>query len=175
MRRWRLMAAVPLAAFWLALNACASVRVSSSSPGAGGAADERAIREARAAQNRAIVAGDVERVASFWTDDVELRRGLGQLVVGRAAYRELFAVTGNRDSTLVYQREPATVDASSQWPLAFESGTWTGFAGGVSGPAVIKGRYSAQWVRRGTRWLIRGEVFVALTCSGAGCSYVAAP
>jgi hypothetical protein len=38
-----------------------------------------------------------------------------------------------------------------------------------------RGRYAAQWVKRQGRWLIRSEVFVALTCSGIGCSYTAVP
>jgi hypothetical protein len=45
----------------------------------------------------------------------------------------------------------------------------------VRGPVVIGGRYSAQWVKRGGRWLIRSEVFVALTCDGAGCAAAAVP
>jgi len=30
-------------------------------------------------------------------------------------------------------------------------------------------------VKRDGRWLIRSEVFVALTCSDSGCKYPAAP
>lgn len=137
--------------------------------------DEAAIREARAAQNRAIVAGDADRVASFWTEDVTIRRGLGQAVSGRAAYRQLFESDRRGDSTLVYQREPASVDVSARWPLAFENGMWVGSLGRPDGPAVIRGRYSAQWVKREGRWLIRSEVFVALTCAGVGCNYEAVP
>jgi hypothetical protein len=45
----------------------------------------------------------------------------------------------------------------------------------IAGPVVIGGRYSAQWVKRGDRWLIRAEVFVALTCSEVGCEATAVP
>jgi len=139
------------------------------------AADARAVREARIAQNRAIAAGDIDRVAAFWTDDVEIRRGLGQLVLGPAAYRALFVPTGNRDSAFVYQREPTSIEVSPRWPLAYESGTWAAHIGRTNGPVVIRGRYSAQWVKRADHWLIRGEVYVALTCAGVGCSSAAAP
>jgi ketosteroid isomerase-like protein len=138
-------------------------------------ADERAVRAARAEQNKAIASGDVDRVAEFWTEDVEIRRGLGQLIVGRDAYRQLFTAKDNRDSALVYQREPGAIVISSKWPLAYESGTWTAHVGAADGPVVISGQYAAQWVKRADRWLIRGEVFVALTCAGAGCAYSAAP
>lgn len=138
-------------------------------------AEERDIRAARADQNRAIVANDLDSVSKFWTDDVEIRRGLGQLVVGREAYRKLFATTHSPDSTLVYVREPSHVDVSPTWPLAFETGVWVGHLGRASGPSVIRGRYSAQWVKRAGRWLIRAEVYVALSCSGVGCTYAAVP
>jgi ketosteroid isomerase-like protein len=138
-------------------------------------AEERAIRAARAEQNRAIAAGDADRAATFWTEDVTIRRALGQDVHGRAAYRQLIVPAGNRDSSLVYQREPGIIDVSGHFPLAFETGTWVGQLGGIGGPAMIGGRYSAQWVKRDGSWLIRSEVFVALGCSGAGCSYQAVP
>ena len=159
----------------LALLGCSSVVRTSESPSSGIAADERAIREARASQNSAIASHDLDRVSDFWTEDVEIRRGLGQLLVGRAAYRQLFVATGNSDSVLVYQRTPTSIEVSSKWPLAYESGTWTGNRGRVDGPSVIQGRYAAQWVKRAGKWLIRGEVFVALTCADLGCTYSAVP
>ena len=110
-------------------------------------ADQEAVRAARTAQNEAIAAGDLDRAASFWTEDVTVRRALGQPLSGRDAAR----------------------------PLAFETGVWQGHQGSPAGPVVIGGRYSAQWVKRGDRWLIRSEVFVALTCRGAGCEATAVP
>ncbi len=141
-------------------------------------AEAHAVREARAAQNRAIAALDTAAVASYWTADVEIRRGLGALVNGREAYKQLFnpdrgAVA--RGEELIYQREPTQVETSAHWPLAYETGIWAGHLGRADGPAVIGGRYSAQWVKRDGRWLIRGEVYVALTCAGVGCSSKAVP
>jgi ketosteroid isomerase-like protein len=137
--------------------------------------EERAIRTARASQNAAMEAGDADLAATWWTEDVTIRRALGQDVHGRAAYRQILAPTGNRDSSLVYQRDPESVEVSAHFPLAFESGRWAGHLGGASGPVVIGGPYSAQWVKRDGRWLIRSEVFVAMTCSGVGCGYAAVP
>ena len=140
--------------------------------------EEAAIRTSRVAQNRAIAAGDTAAVSRYWTDDVEIRRGLGQLVVGRSAYLRLFVPdveAVERGTALLYERTPVSVEVSTQWPLAYETGEWAARLGGLSGPIVIRGRYSAQWVKRGDRWLIRGEVYVALSCAGIGCSYAAAP
>ena len=135
-----------------ALLGCSGAVRTSESPSSGIAAEVRAIREARASQNRAIANNDLDGVSNFW-----------------------FVVTGNRDSVLVYQRTPTSVKVSSKWPLGFESGTWTGNQGGVDRSSVISGRYAAQWVKRAGKWLIRGDVFVALACAGLGCNYSAAP
>lgn len=141
-------------------------------------AEAQAVRAARAAQNKAIVALDTAAVASYWTDDVEIRRGLGALVLGKEAYTRLFipdSAAVARGDELIYQREPASITVSDRWPLAFEEGTWAGHLGGGNGPVRIGGRYAAQWVKRNGRWLIRGEVYVALTCADAGCGSQAVP
>lgn len=141
-------------------------------------ADAKAIRAARSAQNDAIAAGDLDAITSFWTDDITVRRALGSPVAGRAAARAAFepptgvAASGPR---IVYRRIPNDVEVSAQWPLAFETGVWEGREGTHDGPVIIGGKFTAQWVKRDGRWLIRSEVFVALTCAGAGCSLVAVP
>ena len=139
---------------------------------AGGAAaqgprEAAEVRAARAAQNTALARHDLDRVASFWTDDIVIRSGLGRVIDSKTAYKDAFA----GDADLVYHRETERVDVSSndRWPLAFESGIWTARVNG-SGPPIIRGRYAAQWIKRNGKWLIRSEVFVALTCSGKGCS-----
>jgi ketosteroid isomerase-like protein len=145
----------------VALSALALVQ------GTGAASREAAaVRAARAAQNTAIAAHDLDRAASFWTDDVVIRSALGRVIQSRATYRSVMAA----DTATVYRRTPDRVDVSDndRWPLAFESGTWTGRHPGDGRP-LIRGRYAAQWIKRDGRWLIRSEVFVALGCSGTGC------
>jgi len=142
--------------------------------GSAQADDADAIRQARLAQNEAIAAGDADRVASFWTDDVTLRRGLGGSTIGKEAYRAIFEAVPNRESH-IFVRELEFIEVSSDWPLAFESGTWTARRGSADGPAVISGRYSAQWVKREGIWLIRSEVFVALKCCDEVCNWPALP
>jgi ketosteroid isomerase-like protein len=132
-----------------------------------GPREAAAVRAARAAQNTALAQHDLDRVASFWTDDIVIRSGLGRVIDSKTAYKNAFA----GDSDLVYNREPDRVDVSNndRWPLAFESGVWTARVNG-SGRPIIRGRYAAQWIKRNGKWLIRSEVFVALTCTGRGCS-----
>jgi ketosteroid isomerase-like protein len=138
--------------------------------------DGAAIRRARLQQNAAIARHDVEAIASYWTDDVTICRGLGLQLAGKTAYRKLFEGDDpTSKDVIVYERIPSSIEPSSLWPLAFETGTWKGHLGNVQGPVVIRGRYSAQWVKRGDAWLIRSEVFVALQGAGSGLQMKAAP
>jgi ketosteroid isomerase-like protein len=132
--------------------------------------DEAAIRAAREAQNQAIAAGQFDSVASFWVRDVAVVAGLGVALQGRDLLRAAFAA----DSGIIYERSPSTVTVGSHWSLGWEEGTWTGRRGAAPAPPLIAGRYSAQWVKVNGRWLIRSELFVALTCSGQACRWPAA-
>ena len=99
---------------------------------------------------------------------MSVRAGLGSTITGREAYLRAFA----GDSVMDYERTPVEVVVSKRWPLAYESGTWVGRAH-ANAATRISGRYSAQWVKANGRWLIRSEVFVALDCVGAPCSWPA--
>jgi len=136
---------------------------------------EAEIRAARAVQNKAIADGDFAAAALFWTEDVTTRRALGQAITGRSEYRQMLVAASSGQSPLIYQRQALTVDVSNRWALAYEEGRWSGHLGDANGQPVIAGRYAAQWVKRDGRWLIRSEVFVALTCEGPGCLYEAVP
>jgi len=137
--------------------------------------EEEAVQAARARQNLAIANYRIEEVASFWTDDVTICRGLGIQLAGKAEYRKLLESDAPSPKQIVYQRQPSSVEVSPHWPLAFETGVWSGHLGGVKGPTVISGRYSAQWVKRGGKWLIRAEVYVALDGADSGLTFKAAP
>jgi len=151
----------------------------SSIAGAGasqGSTDQAAIRQARLEQNAAIARHDVNAIVTYWTDDVTICRGLGFQLAGKEAYRKLFEQDDPvSKEVVIYERIPRAIEASSTWPLAFESGIWKGHLGSISGATLIRGRYSAQWVKRAGRWLIRSEVFVALSGSGSGLQMKSAP
>jgi ketosteroid isomerase-like protein len=145
------------------------------SPPCRAATDQETIKTERLQQNAAIAAFKVDEVAAFWTEDVTICRGLGVQLAGKAAYRKLFESDAPSPSQIVYQREPSAIEVSPHWPLAFETGIWSGHRGGANGPVVISGRYSAQWVKREGRWFIRAEVFVAIDGAGEALSFKAAP
>ena len=66
------------------IAACISLTLFSGALATAATGDAAAIRSTRAAQNKAIAAGDLDRASAFWTDDVTVRRALGQPMSGRA-------------------------------------------------------------------------------------------
>jgi ketosteroid isomerase-like protein len=138
-------------------------------------ADEAAIRLARTTQTKAIADNDLDRVVSYWTADVTIRRALGQPLSGIDAARKVLEPTGSAAPVVIYQRESVSVEVSPNWPLAYEEGRWSGYLGSINTTPILSGRYSAQWVKRDGQWLIRSEVFVALNCTGSGCKAQAVP
>jgi ketosteroid isomerase-like protein len=135
--------------------------------------DETLIRSARAAQTRALAAGDLDAVARHWTSDVTVRRALGHAVSGVEQARQM--LQPGAGNPLIYQRQALHVEVSAHWPLAWEEGRWTAHPGRADAAPVMGGRYGAQWVRRDGQWLIRSEVFVALHGEGSGLSAAALP
>jgi hypothetical protein len=107
-------------------------------------------------------------IAQRWTEDITVRAGLGAALSGRQAYRDAFVA----DSAMIYTRTPDAITLSSRWPLAYERGHWIGKV--RNAPNIsLSGEYSAQWVKRGTEWLIRSELFVATACTGRACNWPA--
>jgi ketosteroid isomerase-like protein len=137
--------------------------------------EDETIKARRLEQNEAIAQGEFDRVASFWTEDVTLRRALGTQESGRDAYRKSFERSAALPNRIIYQRIPHSIEVSKHWPLAFETGKFEGRLGRLGAEPVVTGRYSAQWVKRGDTWLIRAEVYVALDGSGIGRDLAALP
>jgi ketosteroid isomerase-like protein len=130
-------------------------------------ADE--IRQQRAHYNAAIAAHDVPRIVSFLDDEYQITTSLGDLQQDRnteaAGWRELIA--SRKD--LLYVRSPDSIEVSSDYPLAAESGEWTGTWTTDGGPVRTGGRYAAMWHKAGGVWKVRSELFVALYCEGSSC------
>lgn len=139
------------------------------------AADEvQAIRDARFAQNDAIVEQDIDAIAGYWERGVRSTAGTGVFVTGRAEYRRAFADEFRNLDDVLYSRIPEFIELSSVGvsnadKLASESGTWTRTWTSSEGQTEIYGVYDAMWRKRNGRWRIRSELFVALSCTGEDC------
>ena len=140
-------------------------------------ADEAAIKEARRLQTQALAANDLDTVVKYWDPAITIRRALGHPVDGAAAARKILepTATPNPATAIVFQREATSVTVSTNWPLAYEEGRWSGHVGSATAKPIMSGKYAAQWVKRDGKWLIRSEVFVAIDCADAGCRAAALP
>jgi ketosteroid isomerase-like protein len=91
-----------------------------------------------------LAVGDLDRVAGFWTEDVTVRRALGQPLAGREAARKALEPAAAPAVHLIYQRLTKEVEVSATWPLAFETGTWEGHQATLGGPVVMPLRISSS-------------------------------
>jgi ketosteroid isomerase-like protein len=141
------------------------------------ASDEAKIKESRRLQTQALAKNDLDTVVKYWDPAITIRRALGHPVDGAVAARKLLEPAPNQNpaTAVVYQREATSVAVSSNWPLAYEEGRWSGHVGTADSKAILAGKYAAQWVKRDGVWLIRSEVFVAIDCADAGCKAAALP
>lgn len=141
------------------------------------ASDEAKIKESRRLQTQALAKNDLDTVVKYWDPAITIRRALGHPVDGAQAARKLLEPPPNQNAatTIVYQREATSVSVSSNWPLAYEEGRWSGHVGSADAKPILAGKYAAQWVKRDGVWLIRSEVFVAIDCADAGCKAAALP
>ncbi len=131
------------------------------------AADEAAIRAARAQSNQAIAAHDVPGIARHWTSDVHIVTSTSAQGTGRDTNGQRMAQQFARRSDTVYVRTPSVVDVFPAWAVASERGQWTGRWTEPDGVVEIGGTYLAQWRKLDGVWLIQAEVFVPTSCRGS--------
>ena len=104
---------------WM-LVAAAGVTLSAQS------ADEKTIRESRAASNAAIAKHDAAGIARFWMDDIHITTSTSAQAAGRAPNQDRMAQQFQRRPDTIYVRTPSTIDVFSAWSVASERGEWTG-------------------------------------------------
>ena len=128
-----------------------------------------AIRAARAAFNRAIMAGDMAGIEAALADNAQVMRGTSSAVVsGKAAQLEFWRRVRLGDAPEQYQRTPTRIDLSKIAPMALETGTWRG--GTLASTANwASGRYVAKWRKIEGAWRIESEVFMSVACGGTLC------
>jgi ketosteroid isomerase-like protein len=114
------------------------------------AADEAAIDEARRLQTQVLATNDLDAVVKYWDPAITIRRALGHPVEGVSAARKLLepASAPNSATAVVFQREATSVTVSSNWPLAYKEGRWSGHMGSATAKPIMSGKYAAQWVKR---------------------------
>ena len=123
------------------------------------AAAELAIRQRRAAFNRALAESDLDGVATVLGRDVVLVTGTDSGVVsGRKAQLLLWKREFAAASPTLYVRTPETILVSPIEPIAFEHGRWEGRGERLR----AGGAYTAKWREIGGTWSIEAELYLTL-------------
>lgn len=128
------------------------------------AKEQAAIRTLRQAHNRALAAHDVEGVIDLATDDfMMILGGGGQLIQGKAAYRDFVATAFADPHPMLFVRTPDRIDVGmpESHPVAAETGRWVGTASDGGTPRIA-GRYLVHWTKAGGEWRIASETYVTV-------------
>lgn len=131
--------------------------------------DAAAIRAARAELNRGLARRDTGLIARYWLSDAVTTGYAGRTVTGRAALVENFVRTFADSMWGGGVRTPTSIQLSPELGTAAEQGEFVWRQ--TTGPAArtVTGRYLVVWVKVQGEWRIRGELYGATRCEGAGC------
>ena len=156
---------------WLSMVAaavCAAlVPTRSTAAQADARGDEAAIRSARASQNRALAAHDLDAIAATWSTDYVGLSSTNVRVLGRDAKREDFAKQFAARPNLLFIRTPTSIIVNMDWAHAAESGHWSGEWTLQGETTRVSGVYFAKWRKEDGVWRILAETFVQTSCTGS--------
>ncbi len=124
------------------------------------------IRVARNISNQAIAQKDTAALASVWTSDFHIISSRNAEMSGRIANRDRFAAEFASRPDVLYVRTPDSIKVFTKWNMASETGHWVGHWTDKGESIELTGTYFAKWHKINGHWLIRGEIFVPLTCTG---------
>jgi ketosteroid isomerase-like protein len=131
--------------------------------------DAETIRELRAQSNAAIARHDAAAVGSFLSEDFVITISTGAIERSRDEHIQSFAAHFEEFPDVVYVRTPSSIQLSDAYPIAIESGEWTGTRTIERGRYENGGRYTAAWRKTDGGWKIYSELYVGLYCDGPGC------
>jgi ketosteroid isomerase-like protein len=120
---------------------------------------EDAIRARRKLTNKLIAAHDAARLRPFFTPDVKLIVGDGDLILGADAVIQAFVGQFAEPGFVTYVRETEVVELDAAGARAAEHGRWTG----RWKDREMGGAYLAVWRKATGQWVIETELYVTLT------------
>jgi uncharacterized protein (TIGR02246 family) len=130
------------------------------------AGDAEQIRQQREANNKALAAHDLDGFAGLFDEHALFVWSDGSTAIGRDGLKKDFAERFKDPSLTTYIRSPHEILVAEDGARAVERGRWTGLLKNK----VVGGDYAAHWERTSEGWRVRGELYVRLYCTGAGCA-----
>ena len=146
-----------------------ALSLAASSLDAGEEGDAGSIRSLRAESNQAIASHDPDAIVSFFDEEYVISVSTGAIELGRDNQARGWAEHFAAYPDVVYVRTPVEITISEAYPVAMETGTWTGRMTTANGLLEKGGQYSAGWRKVDGVWRIRSELFIPLYCRGDGC------
>ncbi len=126
-----------------------------------------AVRLARASSNAAIAARDTATLGALLSPAYHMITSRNAQATGRDGAVRQWAQQFAAHADVSYVRTPKSIRLYQPWEMAHEDGEWVGRWREEDGLVEIRGAYVAKWRRSGGRWLLEGEIFTPLTCSGS--------
>lgn len=129
-------------------------------------AQERVIRQRRAASNAAIARHDTGGIGAILAESVIVVTSRSAQQIGRAANMRSFAEQFRTRPDVIYERSPWEIRVHEPWGMASEFGRWAGSWTDTDGKIQIGGTYFAKWRLKNGSWRIESETYVPERCSG---------
>ena len=139
-------------------------------PDARASADQMAIRKLRADNNQAIADHDIKKFSPLFAEDAGFIFSDGRTAAGRAGITAALTADFANPAFVTYVRSPTTITISENGARAVEHGVWTALKREDRGETRYGGDYAAHWARTPGGWMVRGELFVKLRCTGPLCT-----
>ncbi|WP_439106105.1 nuclear transport factor 2 family protein [Congregibacter sp.] len=125
------------------------------------------VSKARTAFNHAIRDDDLDAMARIFDDNLVLVTGSdSDVYLGRDRQLEIWRSDVSDPNRLRYVRETTAVEMSPLYPIAMESGLWTGSAPGGD---EVGGQFTAKWRCDDGQWRLEAEIFMTTRCSNSLC------
>lgn len=120
------------------------------------------IIENRKLSNAAIKAHQIKGVTKHLTEDVAIIAASGQLVHGRDALASYLEVLFEQNEDIYFVRTTNQITLNANKDMAWEQGRWSGHRPATKDWKVIKGNYTAVWIKEDKVWKMRSQQFMQL-------------
>jgi uncharacterized protein (TIGR02246 family) len=140
-------------------SACGGPRVAEA-PGDARAESEAAIKAADVAASAAATARDLDKLASFYTEDTAFMPPNDSLMTGRESARKYFAeMMKPADFSIAWQ--PTKVEAARSGEIGYSIGTYHVMFTGADGKMIMDdGKYSTVWKKQADgSWKLAVDMF----------------
>jgi ketosteroid isomerase-like protein len=128
--------------------------------------EQRAIREAREANNAALRVRNAQQVADNYLESFFLLTSTNGFFQGKQTVANIYQTVFTTRENVLFVRTPNAIAVNNDWNMASEKGSWVG-TWIVNGENIqVAGDYYAKWHKVDGTWKLKCEVYTQLACQG---------